>query len=389
MKKFRQRLYAVMEEGGERRDGGWFCDLFLIILITLNAVAVVLESVPSIATVYGAWFLSFEAASVAVFTVEYVLRIWSAAENPSWSSRGPWYARFRQVFSFLGIIDLLAIAPFYLSAFFGVDLRIFRVLRALRILKLTRYSPALAIMATVVRKELRAIAGATVIVLVVLVVSATLIHNLESDAQPEIFGTIPHAMWWAMETLTTVGYGDAVPQTLLGRVVGAIVMFLGIGVFVMWTSIFAASFLEESRKRSFVVTWRLVARVPVFKDLEAVRIAEIAGLLMPETLPARFTVMRRGEAADAMYFIASGEVEVERPGRVFHLGPGHFFGALSLIEQTSRQATVTTLTDCRLLRLDGVGFRELMEAEPEIKSEIQRVARDRRDRGLAPFDEDA
>ena len=109
-------------------------------------------------------------------------------------------------------------------------------------------------MATVLRKELRAIAGATVIVLVVLVVSATLVHHLESAAQPEIFGTIPNAMWWAMETLTTVGYGDAIPQTVLGRVVGAIVMFLGIGVFVMWTSIFAAAFLEEARKRSFVVT---------------------------------------------------------------------------------------------------------------------------------------
>jgi voltage-gated potassium channel len=243
-------------------------------------------------------------------------------------------------------------------------------------------------MATVFRKELRAIAGATVIVLVLLVVSATLVHHLESAAQPEIFGTIPNAMWWAMETLTTVVYGDAIPQTVLGRVVGAIVMFLGIGVFVMWTSIFAAAFLEEARKRSFVVTWRLVARVPVFKDLEAVRIAEIAGLLMPETLPPRFTVMRRGEEAEAMYFIASGDVQVEQPGRIFHLGPGHFFGALSLIEKTSRQATVTTLTDCRLLRLDGAGFRDLMEAEPEIKEEIMRVTRDRRDQGLAPFDED-
>ncbi len=388
MMNLRRQLYSVLEEGGERCHSGWFCNLFLIILITLNAVAVVLESVPSIASDYGAGFRSFEAASVAVFTVEYVLRLWTAAEIPNWSSRGPWYARCRHMVSFLGIIDLLAILPFYLSAIFGIDLRIFRILRALRILKLTRYSPALAIMATVVRMELRAIAGATVIVLVVLIVSATLIHHLESDAQPEMFGTIPHAMWWAMETLTTVGYGDAIPRTVLGRVVGAIVMFLGIGVFVMWTSIFAAAFLEESRKRSFVVSWRLVARVPVFKDLEAVRIAEIAGLLMPETLPPRFTVMRRGEAAEAMYFIASGDVEVEQPGRIFHLGPGHFFGALSLIEQTSRQATVTTLTDCRLLRLDGAGFRELMDAEPEIKAEIIRVTRERRDQGLAPFDEE-
>jgi voltage-gated potassium channel len=387
MANFRRRIYAVLEDGGEQREEGRLCDFFLITLICLNAVAVVLESVPFFANSYGPWLYAFEAASVAVFTLEYVLRVWSAVENPAMSGRGNWYARFRHVISPLGIIDLLAILPFYLSTFFGVDLRIFRMLRALRILKLTRYSPALAIMATVVRQELRAIAGATVIVLVVLMVSATLIHNLESEAQPKIFGTIPDAMWWAMETLTTVGYGDAIPQTVLGRMVGAIVMFLGIGVFVMWTSIFAAAFLEESRKRSFVVTWRLVARVPIFKDLEAGRIAEIAGLLMPETLPSRFTVMRRGEAAEAMYFIASGEVEVERPGRIFHLGPGHFFGALSLLERTSRQATVTTLSDCQLLRLDGSGFRQLIDAEPEIKEEIMRVTQDRRDQGLAPIDE--
>jgi voltage-gated potassium channel len=99
--------------------------------------------------------------------------------------------------------------------------------------------------------------------------------------------------------------------------------------------------------------------------------------------------MRRGEAASSMYFIASGDVEVEHPERIFHLGPGHFFGALALIEQTSRQATVTTLTDCRLLRLDGADFRELIEAEPEIKEEIIRVTKDRRRHGLAPLDEDA
>lgn len=98
--------------------------------------------------------------------------------------------------------------------------------------------------------------------------------------------------------------------------------------------------------------------------------------------------MRRGEPANSMYFIASGDVEVEHSERIFHLGPGHFFGALALIEQTPRQATVTTLTDCRLLRLDGVGFQELIEAEPEIRREIIRVTRDRRRHGLAPLDED-
>ena len=119
MMNLRRRLYAVLEEGGERADSGWFHNLFLIILITLNAVAVVLESVPSIASDYGAGFQSFEAASVAVSNVEYVLRLWIRVEIPNWSSHGPWYARCRHMVSFLGIIDLLAILQFFLSTIFG------------------------------------------------------------------------------------------------------------------------------------------------------------------------------------------------------------------------------------------------------------------------------
>ncbi len=388
MKSLRRRLYAILEEDDERRGTGRLCNFLLILLIVANAIAVVLESVPSIAADYMTEFRAFDAASVGVFTVEYGLRVWSAADHPTWSARGIWYARMRHIVSPHGIIDLLAILPFYLSAYFGVDLRIFRMLRALRILKLTRYSPALGTMATVIRKEFHVVVGALVILLVLVMISATLIHYLEAVAQPKIFGTIPDSMWWAMETLTTVGYGDAVPQTLFGRVVGAIVMLLGIGVFVMWTSIFAVGFLEETRKQGFVITWRLVARVPVFQDLDAVRIAEIASLLVPETLPPRFTVMRRDEAANSMYFIASGDVEVEHPEHTFHLGPGHFFGALALLDQTPRQATVTTLTECRLLRLDGEEFRDLMKDEPEIREEIIRVTRQRRRRGLVPLDED-
>jgi voltage-gated potassium channel len=384
----RRRLFAILEEGDDRRGAGRVCDIFLIALISANAAAVILESVPEIALSQATGFRVFEAVSVAIFTVEYVLRVWAAPENPAWSVRGARYARLRHIISPLGVIDLIAILPFYLSMFFGVDLRIFRLLRALRILKLTRYSRALGIMATVIRKESRVIVGALAILLVVLILSAALIHFLEAAAQPEKFGTIPHAMWWAIETLTTVGYGDAIPQTLMGRVVGAFVMLLGIGVFVMWTSVFAVGFLEETRNQSFVVTWQLVARVPVFKDLDAVRIAEIAELLMPETLPPRFTVMRRGETANSMYFIASGDVEVEHPGRTFDLGPGHFFGALALLDETHRQATVTTLSDCHLLRLDGADFRELMESEPKIKDEILRVTRERRRLGLAPLDQD-
>ena len=209
-------------------------------------------------------------------------------------------------------------------------------------------------------------------------IASTAIHLLEGRGQPETFGTIPDPMWWSIETLTTVGYGDAIPKTAAGRFVGAIVMLLGIGVFVLWTSIFAAGFLEESRKEGFVVTWQLVAKVPVFARLDAGRIAEIAELSSPETVPPRFTIIRRGEAGDSIYFIVSGDVEVDLPDGTTHLGPGHIFGEVAQIEQTDRQATVTALTDCQLMRLDGTDFRELMETEPDLEAEIKRIAASRR-----------
>ncbi len=378
MNVLRRRLYRILEDDKTHHPEDRWCDAFLMTLIIINAVAVTLETVPSFAERHGAALSALEVISVAIFTLEFALRIWVARDHPGHAHETPMRARLAYLRSPLAVIDLAAILPFYLSAFLAVDLRVLRLLRVLRILKLARYSPALGTMAAVARKESRAILGALCILVVIVMIASTAIHFLEAPGQPEIFGTIPDAMWWSIETLTTVGYGDAIPQTVAGRVIGAIVMLLGIGVFVMWTSIFAAGFLEETRKESFVVTWQLVAKVPVLARLDAGRIAEIAELLSPETVPPRFTIIRRGEAGDSIYFIVSGDVEVDLPDGTSHLGPGHFFGEVALIEQTDRQATMTSLTDCQLMRLDGTDFRELMQKEPDLEAEIRRIARARR-----------
>jgi len=384
----RRIAYLLLEDADYRSPVRRLGDAFLIVLILANAIAIALESDGAIMADHGSVLRAFEVFSVAVFTVEYLCRLWAAAEISDNGIAGAWRARARYLISPLALIDLMAIAPFYLAAFFAVDLRVLRLLRALRILKLTRYSPALATMAAVARKESPVIVGALAILVVVAMIAATLIHYLEAEAQPQQFGSIPLAMWWVIETLTTVGYGDAIPVTLGGRIVGAVVMILGIGVFVMWTSIFAVGFLEETRRRNFVVTWHLVARVPLFSGLDAERIAEIAGLLAPETVVANTTVMRQGEIADSLYFIAAGDVAIDLAGRVLHLGPGHFFGELALIEETPQQTTATTLTECQLLRLDGADFRALMESEPDMEAEIRRIAEERRRHGQAALRED-
>lgn len=377
MKRLRRKVWERLDGGGEQGGGASLADWFLIVLILLNTVALSLETVPAIENVWWLEFAAFEAFSILIFTAEYLLRLWSAPEDPRHGQLGPWRARLRFALSPQGLIDLLAILPFYGSFFLPADLRVLWLLRLLRILKLTRYSPALATMATVLRNERRAVLGALCILVVLVVLSSSAMYVLEGSAQPKAFGSIPLAMWWAMETLTTVGYGDVTPVTAAGRIAGSIVMMLGIGVFVLWTSIFAAGFIAETRKRNFVVTWNLVAGVPAFSRLDAQRIAHISQLLKPEIAPPRFTVIRRGEVPRAMFFVVSGELEVDLPTQVLHIHEGRFFGERELLEGTERRATVTTLTECHLLRLEKTDFERLMESEPELREEIARASRER------------
>jgi voltage-gated potassium channel len=373
----RLAVWNLLEGSGERQRAGRWCDTFLVSLIVLNALAYSLETVESVAVQWHAHFQAFEAFSVLVFTAEYALRLWAAPEDPRYADGREWTARRRFALSPLGIVDLLAFLPFFLAAFVPVDLRILRLLRLLRILKLARYSPALGTMATVLRNERRAVFGALCILAVLVVLSAAVMYQLEREAQPKAFGNIPQAMWWAVSTLTTVGYGDVTPITPAGRIVGSVVMFLGIGVFVLWTSIFAAGFIAETRKRNFVVTWKMVAQVPAFAGLDAGRIADIGQLLKPEVVPPRFTVIRRGEAPRAMFFVVSGELEVDMPTQIIHISEGQFFGEQALLEGTERRATVTSLTECQLLRLDRSDFVRLMEDEPDVRAAIERIANER------------
>jgi len=375
----RTRVFDALE--GERKAPGGrgfsACDIFLLVLILANGVALALESVPSIAQVHGRAFRIFDVASVAIFTVEYALRLWASPEDPRYPLDNDWRSRAKYAVTPLAIFDLLAILPFYLAFLIPFDLRILRLFRLLRILKLTRYSLALATMVNVIRVQRNAVLGALCVLAVLVVVSSALLYLLEHEAQPVAFGSIPAAMWWSVSTLTTVGYGDVVPVTTGGRVVGSIVMVLGIGVFVMWTSIFAAGFIEESRKRNFVVNWNLVAKVPAFSRLDAQRIADITRLLKPEIVPPRFTVMRRGEMADCMYFVISGELEVDLPTRVANIHEGHFFGEMALLDDRPRRATVTALTECHLLRLERADFERLMAAEPALHDAIRQISRER------------
>lgn len=380
----KHRLYEILEAGHPEDVTSRVFDLTMVVIIIGNVAAVAMETVEPFSAQYGTAMRVFELASVAIFTVEYLARLWVADQHLPLQGYGPVKARVRFALGPFPIIDFLAVAPFYLSLIVpAADLRILRVFRLLRLLKLARYSPAIASLGRVLADERRALGAALLIMVVLLMLSATAIYYIERFVQPEKFASIPGSMWWALATLTTVGYGDVVPVTALGRVFGGLVMIFGLGMFALPIGIIASGFANEIHRREFVVSWGLVARVPLFAKLDAMAVSRVSNLLRSKVVPADTVIARRGEPADAMYFIASGQVHVEVEPEPVTLGEGDFFGELALLNETTRGATVRSITQTRLLVLPVDDFHHLLTTQADLREGIQSVADDR----LASADE--
>jgi voltage-gated potassium channel len=247
----RRRTHEILAvaETGDRASA--LFDRFLIGLIALNVVALILETVRPLRESAGAYFLAFEVFSVAVFSAEYLLRLWSAVEEPRFG-RAPVAGRVRWARTPLAVIDLLAVLPFYLP-FLGIDLRIlraFRLFRLARVFKLGRYSVALQTFRRVLRSRRTELGAAFAVLVLMLLVSASIVYFAEQRAQPDAFSSIPAAMWWAIATLTTVGYGDVVPMTVAGRLAGAGIAVMGIMAFAFPTAILGSAFMEEIGRRN-------------------------------------------------------------------------------------------------------------------------------------------
>jgi len=218
--------------------------------------------------------------------------------------------------------------------------------------------------------ESGSILSVLVLFLMVLFLASVAEYFLERELQPNAFGNVPAALWWAVATLTTTGYGDVVPVTPLGRMVAAVVMICGLGVFGLWTGILATGFAAETRRDNFLKTWESVSKVPFFAALGPAAIADVTHMLRTMDLPARTMIIRKGQAGDCMYFIADGEVEVDLPGKKVVLGEGAFFGEMALLGNNLRSANITTTRVSRLLVLDLVDFRLLMARHPDLAETI-------------------
>ena len=372
----KRRVYEILEKGAAGNLASLLVDRFLIALILINIASVIVSTVESVAADWGTFLLGAEILSGAVFSLEYLARLWVADMHPPFRGLGPVRARVRYALQPFALIDLVAVLPFWIPLF-GGDLRALLVFRLLRFLKLARYSPALRSLASALASERRALVASFVIIFGIVLLAATALHLIEGDDQPEAFGSIPDAIWWAIATVTTVGYGDVVPVSAAGKVVGGIVMLLGYGLLALPIGIVATAFAREIHSREFVVTWGMVARVPLFGDLNAADIAEVSGLLHSHTADRGEIIAREGEAGASMFFIASGEVEIHLRERTISMHEGNFFGEMAVLHRARRSATVVAVSRCRLLVLDSDDLHRLMRRNPAIARRIREAARER------------
>jgi len=254
-----KRLLEILEKSDGQDKASFYCDMLLSILIVLNLIAISLESVESIGLRYSSFFFVFEMVSVSIFGTEYVLRIWASAASSSTKWEKPFSKRLAYMFSFTGLVDLLAILPSLLSIFVGsVDLRWLRVLRMVRLLKISHYSSALEDLVSAIKHERASFTAAIYLLVLALFFSSSALYIVESDVQPNEFGSIPETMWWSIITLTTVGYGDASPVTAIGKVIAAITALMGVMTVALLTGIVANAFANQVQRRNSIFEAEIV-----------------------------------------------------------------------------------------------------------------------------------
>jgi voltage-gated potassium channel len=323
------------------------------------------------------WLGIASLVSFAIFGLEYLARLLSASGRDPAAQARPWQATLEYARSPLGLIDGLVVLPQLIHALGAADANVARLAAVLAIVKIARYAPALTLVTTVLRNEGRSLLAALTVMLVLLILTASVMYVLEHETQPQLFSSIPASLWWSIVTIASVGYGDMTPVTIGGRIFAGFTMLLGIAMFAVPAGILATGFATEIRRRDFVVTWNTVARVPLFAGLDATGIAAIARLLRPQIAPAHYAIVRRGEPATAMFFIMSGEVEVDVRPHAVRLRGGQFFGEIALLKDTQRTATVTSLTETQLLALDAADFRKLIDQYPDLRERVHRIAESR------------
>ena len=248
-----QRILEILESGQKGDRTSRVCDTLIALLVIINIIAVTLESVSDFSTKYADHFYAIEFFSVVIFSIEYLTRLWASAAKNGTEHKIIGSSRLRYMLSFSGVVDLVSILPFYLQALFpGLDLRVLRTLRLLRIFKLSNYNTAIEDLFSAVYEERKSFIAALYLFVIAFVLTSSLIYYAENEVQPEKFASIPDAMYWSLITLTTVGYGDVSPVTWIGKVISVATALMGVSVVALLTGILANAFSNQIARRKMI-----------------------------------------------------------------------------------------------------------------------------------------
>lgn len=294
--------------------------------------------------------------------------------------------KLKYILTFEGIIDVLASLPLLFIWIENPVLNQFKIVLGIAsFLKIARFSDALSIFKDVIISERKSILASLYLMLLLTFVISTLLYFVEKDANPKGFSSIIESMWWSVVTLATVGYGDVVPITVLGKFIGAIASIVGLGMFALPAGILANGFAQELARIKYITSWNLVSKVPIFAKLDKSTISEIAKLLTIKRFSKNELIIKFGDSGDTMYFILDGEVEVDivDKNKVILLKNEDFFGEIALLKDVKRTATVIAKKRCEMLELSAYDLKKLIRYRPEIISKIEETAKSRID-----FEED-
>ena len=370
----RERAYAILEEGDLETWTGLIVEIGLLAVIIANVVAIILETVPAIYRPYHGLFTDFETATVYIFALEYIVRLWASVEDPFIGSGHPVIGRLRFALRPMMVVDLISFAPFLLLGAVGASalaLRSLRILRLLRLLKIARYSPAVPALIGVVYSERRALIGTFILLVCVMCMAGEMMHLAEGTVQPAVFGTLPDSIYWAITTLATVGYGDHVPITMLGRLIAGMTMVVGLVLFAMPIGIISTGIVNNLHRREFNITWSMIKRQPLFADLDVPITKEIMDLMGASNVPDHARISTAGHPADKFYVVVSGHARQESDHGRAAIAAGDVIGEEALDDSGVYGTTVTALTEMRLMVLAADEIRRLCVRLPVLAERIR------------------
>lgn len=366
-------VFALLEEGELTSLWSRIAETVLIGLILANVAAVALETIPSIDKHWHKLLGHFERLSVIAYTLEYAARMWCSIEDPRVAARGPIRGRLAFALRPLMIVDFLAFAPSYLRFIFPIDLRVLRIFRLFRLVKLARYSQALPALLGVLYAERSALFASTILLISTMFISGEVMHMAEGAVQPNVLGTLPDALYWAITTLTTVGYGDVTPHTPVGKLIAGVTMVIGLALFALPIGIIANGFISGLNRRRFAITWSILKNQPLLADLEVEALSDVLECATADVVREHGQITVAGEEATGLYLIVSGAARHEHLDDPHTIHAGDVVGAVALRHHATYAYTVTARSETRVIGVPREDLRRLARKHPLLRQRLDRL----------------